>query len=473
MAMVVHIQLTFISLFNLSIMKKFINLLTITVFIASITFTGCVRETFKDPNLNNCDSPSLTKTKEVAAIYLNPAIASNATAAYTADDIIEGYVVSSDQSGNFYTTLIIQPTDGSKGFTVSINEGYLSQKGFKPGTKVFLKLKGLSYSNPTGFARGLIFGVAPTDIYAVDRLLPTEYGKFLIASCDAVSEDAIVKNVPISSVQNDIYLNTLIEIDDVQFKTDCARYSKPDFDTSLKITNGTSTLDVRTSKYASFAGNYVPSGRGKIRGVLTKYNSGFQLVLRSERDVKFTGPRVSSISLPKVGSSLAYTGTLNEDFQSYATTTTGALLPKYINDAPIGFKYWDIASFGTTKYLQSSAYNNGCTKSYFIVPVDLTAAKKLSFQSKDGYSDGQPLKVYYSTNYVPGGNVNQATLIDISSNFAIAMGSTTGYAANFTDSGIYSIPDSLQGNGYFIFEYDGTTGITTTLQLDNIIIANN
>jgi hypothetical protein len=35
---------------------------------------------------------------------------------------------------------------------------------------------------------------------------------------------------------------------------------------------------------------------------------------------------------------------------------------------------------------------------------------------------------------------------------------------------VYAIPNSLIGNGYFIFEYDGTTGISTTIQLDNIVV---
>ena len=58
---------------------------------------------------------------------------------------------------------------------------------------------------------------------------------------------------------------------------------------------------------------------------------------------------------------------------------------------------------------------------------------------QDGFNDGDPLKVYYSTDYIPGGNMSQATLVDITSKFVIATGSKTGYATNFTDSGTYPI----------------------------------
>ena len=437
----------------------------IFIIIVSISlFSGCVNDTFDTPQ-ENCVSPGLTKTKEVSDIY---AVATGTTATYTADDIIEAYVISSDEGGNFYKSMYFQPVDGSKGFNLSVDEVNAYTKNFQPGKKVFLKLKSLAYANPTSYGRGLIFGAPPTEQYAVDRLSGLTYKNYLIPSCDVISEDAIVKHLTISQALSDTYLNTLVEIDDVQFKTDCATYSKKDFDTSLKITNGTTSLDVRTSRYANFAGNYVPSGRGKIRGVLTKYGSTYQIILRTERDVKMTNPRITTISLPKVGTSLQYLGAFTENFESYATSTTGTTFPKYINDAAIGTKYWDVVLFSSNKYIQVSAYNNGCTKAYLIVPVDMTAANGLSFKSKDGYNDGDPLKVYYSTNYIPGNSVSQTTLVDITGKFIISSGNTSGYGSSFISSGTYAIPSTLTGNGYFIFEYDGTTGTTTTMQLDDI-----
>lgn len=437
----------------------------IFIIIVSISlFSGCVNDTFDTPQ-ENCVSPGLTKTKEVSDIY---AVATGTTATYTADDIIEAYVISSDEGGNFYKSMYFQPVDGSKGFNLSVDEVNAYTKNFQPGKKVFLKLKSLAYANPTSYGRGLIFGAPPTEQYAVDRLSGLIYKNYLIPSCDIISEDAIVKHLTISQALSDTYLNTLVEIDDVQFKTDCATYSKKDYDTSLKITNGTTSLDVRTSRYANFAGNYVPSGRGKIRGVLTKYGSTYQIILRTERDVRMTNPRITTISLPKVGTSLQYLGAFTENFESYATSTTGTTFPKYINDAAIGTKYWDVVLFSSNKYIQVSAYNNGCTKAYLIVPVDMTAANGLSFKSKDGYNDGDPLKVYYSTNYVPGNSVSQATLVDITGKFIISSGNTSGYGSSFISSGTYAIPSTLTGNGYFIFEYDGTIGTTTTMQLDDI-----
>lgn len=451
---------------------KIITTITITICL----FSSCVNDTYITPKFDTCVDPNLTKTKEVTSVYTIaknpiatlPSVIPN-TPTYIADDIIEAYVISSDEGGNFYKSMYFQPTNGSKGFNLSIDEGNLYTKGYESGKKVFLKLKNLAYGNPTDYGVGLIFGAPPTEQYDVDRLPLFEYKKHLIASCNSVSEDDIVHKITINQV-GATYLNTLVEIEDVQFKLDCSRYSKPDYDTSLKITNGTKTLDLRTSRYANFAGYQVPSGRGTIRGVLTKYNSTYQIIIRTQRDVKLTNPRVETVYLPKGGTNLQYSGTFTENFESYATTTAGANLPKYINDVVTGTKYWDVATFSANRYLKVSAYNNGCTRAYFIVPVDFTAAKSFSFKTEDGYNDGDPLKIYYATDYVPGNTISQATLVDITGKFTISTGNTSGYAPAFISSGTYTIPDSLTGKGYFVFEYDGTTGITTTMQIDDITI---
>jgi len=409
-----------------------------------------------------------TAATGTTAIYHNLDVNGNEIPEY-----LEAIVISSDEGGNFYKSMYLQPVDGSKGFNLSIDEVNTYTKDLQPGKRVFLKINGLAFANPTSFARGLIFGAPPTAQFAVDRIPASEYKAILKPTCEIFNEDNIVHKITLAQALSDTYLNTLVEIQDVQFKTDCATFSKIDFDTTLKITsNGTQTLDIRTSHFANFAGQQVPSGRGTIRGVLTKYssNTGYQLILRTERDVNMTGDRVVAATPAKGGTTLAYSGAFSEGFESYGTTTTGVTIPKYINDVTVGTRYWDVATFSNNKYLQNSAFNSGCLKAYFVVPVDLTAASKFSFKSKDGYYDAQPLKVYYSTSYVPGGDITPDMLVDITNKFKLASGTTTGYATDFTNSGIYAIPEELTGNGFFIFEYDGTNGATTTIQLDDIVV---
>jgi hypothetical protein len=444
---------------------------------------SCVNETFNDPIQADCVNPSLVKTKEVSDVYavaINPvAIAPSTipnTPEYTSDDVIEAYVISNDKGGNFFKNMYFQPIDGSRGFIMSVDDDNIYNEGFEPGRKVYLKMKGLHFGNPSDFTRGLVFGAQPTDIYDVDRIPTLEYKKYLIPSCQIVDEETIVHKLTLSQAQSDTYLNTLVEIEDVQFDDVAVTgtYSKPDFDTSLKLTNGSATLDVRTSKFAKFAGNPVAKGRGKIRGVLGKYNNGYQLILRTENDVKFDNPRVLSPTLPLGGTNITFSGTLNEPFTSYATNINS--FSNYINDRSLSTKYWLIKEFSSNKYLEMSSFagtgNPGTpAKCYFIVPVDFTAANSLTFSEKIRFNNGNALNVYYVKQQdFTVGFLNVAPFVNITSSFNITYPGTNSSESNFNSAGTYNIPTSLTGNGYFVFEYVGTTTITTTVQLDDIVI---
>ena len=69
------------------------------------------------------------------------------------DLIIEVYVVSSDQAGNFYKELIIQddPLNPTKGVALQLNESNLYEH-FPIGSKIYIQLNGLSI----GYQNGII-----------------------------------------------------------------------------------------------------------------------------------------------------------------------------------------------------------------------------------------------------------------------------------------------------------------------------
>ena len=445
--------------------------------------SSCVNDTFEDPKAKDCISSGLVKNKEVADIYaiaINPTgVPIPNTPTYPTDDIIEGYVVSSDEGGNFYQNMYVQPIGGGKGYNLSVDEGNVYNKGYEPGKKVFLKMKGLGYGNPTSFAAGLIFGAPPTDKYTVDRLPALDFPKHLIPSCDAVvSEDAIVNHITLAQakVANNPYLNTLVEFDNVQFETEGISYDtdRSDlFDSSINIEDGSTSFVVRTSRYAGFAGNIVPSGKGKIRGVLTKYNTTYQIILRTERDVKLTAPR-ADYSPPIVGNANVFTGTLNEPFTSY-TITNQTNFPKYINDANVSSRYWQLKTFSGNKYIEMSSFGGGgvTAKTYFLVPVDFTAANTFTFKKLARfYAGSTPLQVYYvkGADYAPGSVINLSAFTNITPSFTISYPAIGASETVFGSVGTYAIPASLTGNGYFVFEYSGTPTLTTTIQIDDIVI---
>jgi hypothetical protein len=455
-------------------MKNLKLVITTAVF---TTLLSCVNgDNYGTPDLSN-DCVTIAKTKEVADITN---ISTSTTVRYTTGentDYIEAYVTSSDEGGNFYKSISMMSLDGLKGFSMPV-DNYNLYTEFEPGRKVTIKLDKNRYFNKQHGSTIL----GSTYNGGVGRISGVEYKEVILRSCENVNENTIVKNLTIAAAKNDQYLNTLIEFDAVQF-TD-ASLGKKYYDASLNSIGGATNHEisdqfgnkviVRVSEFANFASSAVPTFNGKVRGVMTKYNSDYQFMIRTLKDVNLTNIRLDiDLNPPIGGSAIVFDATLNEPFTSY-TTTNQQIFPKYINDAAVGSRYWQRKIFGGNTYIQMSSFGGTpeANRTLFIVPVDMTAANTLSFKTKDGFNNGNVLKVYYTTNYIPGTQITNATLVDITSNFTIASGTASGYAANFTNSGNYNIPVGVTGNGFFVFEYvgNGSGGATTTMQIDDIVI---
>ncbi|MFA9290325.1 MAG: hypothetical protein ACEQSF_03765 [Solirubrobacteraceae bacterium] len=178
---------------------------------------------------------------------------------------------------------------------------------------------------------------------------------------------------------------------------------------------------------------------------------------------------------------------LNESFNNYEVNSNQ--FNNLINHVSKGGKLWTVQKFiANNGYLESSAYGiNKKMVHQLLIPIDFTKADAISFLSKDGYYNGNPLKIYYTTQFqidqyrfnevLDTSNSNIFT--DITNNFAISNGSTDGYAKKFINSGIYTFPkNNTAVTGFLIFEYSnmpisGKEYITTTIQIDDIIILDN
>lgn len=446
--------------------------------------TSCASDDYYETPNDILVTSELTTTTTVAAVKSGAPIVNVDPPAplvppvqITTNEIIEAYVTSSDEKGTFYKSISFQtiPTDGSNpiGFSVPINITTLYGKGFTPGRKVYIKLNGL-YA-------GIVYGSLQIgSLYegTVGRISEFEWQNHLFVSSTIVPENDFVRTLTLAAAYTNDNQNTLVELNVVQFSEGSINRTYYDIDSGGGATNhtlispgGGNEQIIRFSSFCPFTGNQVPKNSGVIRGVLSKYDTDFQFIVRYESDIKLTLPRFD-VSPPIGGSAIVYNATLNEPFTSYATNFQN--FPKYINDPVIGTRYWQVKTFGGNKYIQVSSFGGTpeANRTLFVVPVDMTAANIFSFKTKAGFGDGTCLRVFYSTNYVPGSDVTTATLVDITSSFTMSPGSNSGYPTNFTNSGNYTIPASLTGNGFFIFEYvgNGTTGPTTTMQIDDIVV---
>lgn len=438
-----------------------------------VFFTSCVEEeTFSTPT-KNIKTYDLTANRTVASIVasLNPAppappLLNSDVKEYTEDDIIEAYVTSSDETGNFFATISLQSELNSSssapiGMSVAVDLKSYS-KGFAPGRKIFIKLKGLHIAIVDGSLKiGALFNGS------IGRISKYEWENHLFPSAVIVPEIELVRTLTLAQAATTANLNTLVDIENLQFSDNSL--SRTLFDATLNnIGNATNHQIVdtntglsrifRVSSFSLFKSSIVPTGKGKIRGIMTRFGSDYQLILRYIDDMELTTPR-----------SYNFASTLNEGFQSFAVNTRN--FPNYLNFSVEGTKDWLVRS---GNFIEMSAFggNVESNKSYFLVPVNMTAANSFSFQYRiQFYSNRTGLKVYRTTDYVPGTKISNATLVDISTSFAIPSATTTSFAP----AGVYNIPPSVTGNGFFVFEYTGTSltsslPVTTTVQIDNIVV---
>jgi len=280
------------------------NLKIALIAIAGATLFSCSNsDSYLTPDLSGlCND--LTPTRTTPSVL---ALANNNLQQFDAtfdNDIIEAYVTSSDEGGNFFKSVSLVSVDGTQGFSVPIDAYNLYTK-FEPGRKIFIKLKSRYFqinADTKSKEIGSLYNNGTPTITTDDevgRISGVEYQDIVIRGCSKVNEQTLVNNLTIVQSKNDANLNKLIEFDNVQF-TD-ASLGKKYYDPSLNDLGGATNHEitdaagnrviVRVSSFATFAGETVSSLNGKIRGVMTKYGSDYQFMVRTLNDIQLTNPR--------------------------------------------------------------------------------------------------------------------------------------------------------------------------------------
>lgn len=369
---------------------------------------NCASEETAIPKLV-CSQPDFTVNKSVEAIYANSgAIVTK----YTYDDVIEAYVISSDENGNFFKSIALQTlataSKPSIGFSVPVDATNL-YVDYRIGNKVYIKLLNQFTDINYGSLRiGSIY-VNSYNEGSVGRLSQNDYKKVLNASCTTVKEDVLVRAMSISDAVQDSNLNTLVEVSGVQFTE--AAVGRHYFEESNNIGGATnwSLLDkngnqviFRTSSFADFSKSIVPNGSGKVRGVLTKFGTDYQLVARSEKDVVMTNPKVTPF--------------FSQNFQT-VVDKSNLSLPDWTNIAQSGTPVWKGGVYSGNGYAEFviSGTKVNSNIAWLISPkidMDVHTNEKLTFRAAQHHLDiDSPLnalEVLVSTNF-DGLNVAKAT----------------------------------------------------------------
>ena len=186
-----------------------------------LTITACVKDDDYDlPDLNKLkkDVPSFSGT----VITFDQAIgkASSTVTTYTGDEAIEGYVISSDEGGNFYKKIYLQNAEKTKGISVAIDKSGLYIE-FPLGAKVQVRLKGLSTQIANG---GLEIGYSTytnkSGRVSVGTMAQAVYSKavYNLGETPKTIAELTKADASIDALKTEANLNQLITLKGVSFK---------------------------------------------------------------------------------------------------------------------------------------------------------------------------------------------------------------------------------------------------------------
>ncbi len=334
------------------------------------------------------------------------------------DLYIEGYVVSSDQAGNFFEELIIQnkvddsnpDEDPRLGIRIDINVGSLSDT-YEFGRKVYIKLNGLTIGESNG-----VLTIAKGEDQNLEQIQEFEYRNIVIRTLDVVDiKPKIASLIDLAEADE----NTLIELKNMQLNrfelgATFASESFDEFDGFRLLESCDSGISIflQTSTYADFKALIVPQNKGSVVGVFSRdFGDDFNVIIaNSAADVKFdTVERCDPMELncglaPTIGSANLF----KEDFESQKNNQLilGNGWTNYIEAGTVGWEAYSStssnASLGRSARFQSASSGDNSNIGWLITPaIDLDAqdGETLRFKTSNSLADSSYLEVLYSLNW--------------------------------------------------------------------------
>ena len=270
--------------------------------IACAALVGCMDKDWNDPNNSEAyGNPSIKETNvitisELKNNYANVIASQTDPYKLVENNIqIKGRITGNDIQGNIYNSVCLE--DATGGILINIAQGGLF--GYLPvGQEIIVNLKDLfvgSYGQQAAIGTPFTNGKGQTSVSRMNRYLWNEHFNYA-GSVDVSKVQPEVFDV--SKISDAEYLRThsgrLMTIKDVKFK---GADGKKVFATAAEKDAANSVnrelegftnrqIVVRTSTYADFAAQPLPQGTVDITGIFTRFRNTWQILLRTESDVK-------------------------------------------------------------------------------------------------------------------------------------------------------------------------------------------
>lgn len=213
------------------------------------------------------------------------------------NEVLEAYVTSSDEAGNFYNELIIQdqPAQPEYGLRILV-ESSNTFSNYPVGTKIRVHLQGLGLDRVSGEWR---LGSVQTlfdqpSLTGIPHPLITD---FIEKSC---VQDELLEPYSVGDLDLDqLPLLTLIRLDGIQFIEEDLDKSYADSENEsireLEDCEG-KKFSLISSSFSDFQSDPINQGRGSIVGIIEPMGSKRTIRIRSLEDLDFSEDRCTSNS---------------------------------------------------------------------------------------------------------------------------------------------------------------------------------
>ena len=378
---------------------------------------------------------------------------------------LKGIITASDKKdGNLYKEAFIQ--DGTTGLRMLFD----ATSGLYIGDSVVVNVKGLYLGDYGNFVQ---MGSEPY----VDNSGSTRVSGFNMdrqVMKLSVGNPTVPQTATITQIKSSAWLGKLVKLENVQFEdaetgktwADATADPPASANRYLEDCSGKSVI-VRTSGYASFAGEILPAGKGTVTGIVTVFNSDYQVIVRDHTEIEMTGERCGYVPQP-LGTPVE---TLSQNFQSFADNAT-VYISGWQNLATAGGRLWLAKVFSGNAYAQATGYNSGLTSmvTWLITnPVIISTQKVLTFETAKAYwahtGSNFPMEVLFSTDY-NGTNLTTATWTPLTA----VLAQKTDADNTFISSGNVNLPVQAGKSGVIAFKYTGSDTESTSYRIDNIVV---
>ncbi len=428
------------------------NLRNILLLSAIATFAWSCDKDLDTPPERTLPTGSVLTVAELKALWTGTPVR------FDTDMSVYAIVTADENDGNFYKNISVQDRTG--GITLRL----LNSGGLYMGDSIRIYLPGTVLSPYNGLMQ--------LDSVNVDNNVVKQ------ATMRHV-EPLVVTIADLTPAALDTLQSRLIQLNDVEFTLTDACNGVTWADAANQQTGERYIEDctlqqvmVRTSGYANYAGQALPTGKGSIQCIAGIYGSTIQLSNRGMATVQMNGARCSGQECP----TLCAPGTsVTESFTS-TTANVNIGLPCWLNQAQTGSRFWRGYLQSGDLCAQATAFgsSNGSDVSWLITPpTTYTTGMTLSFRSQRGFgvASHDPFALFISTNYDIS-NLATANWAPVPCTYATPSTADQTWVPSGNIDLSTVLPVGYTGSFVIGFRYTGSdpNGNTTNFRIDDVVI---